>query len=46
MTDVPDTGLRKKLLELAASMMASREKTFRAVVKKTVGDLLTNQRPN
>jgi len=54
MADDPDkyrSDVRKELLELAdtmplAPMSAAREKKVRAFVKDTVGNLLTNQRPN
>jgi hypothetical protein len=45
------SDMRTKLLEIAdtmplAPMAALREKKVRAFVKETVGNLLTNQRPN
>jgi hypothetical protein len=53
-TDDPDgyrSAIRKQLLEIVDTMpltpmAAAREKTVRAFVKETVGDLLINQRPN
>ena len=54
MMDDPDgyrSYVRNQLLEAAgtmplAPMAAARERKVRAFVKETVGDLLTNQRPN
>jgi hypothetical protein len=54
MADDPDgyrSDMRTKLLETAdtmplAPMAAARERKVRAFVKKTVGNLLINQRPN
>jgi hypothetical protein len=53
MTDDPDkyrSDMRKKLLELEnsmplATMAAGQEKKVRGFVRKTVGNLLINQRP-